>query len=194
MESAKILVFGASMRAESYNRRLAAIAARMLSDAAANAQLAAFEDFSVPPYDGDVESRSGMPPGAHALKLSLEACDAFVISSPEYNGSIPGTLKNLIDWTSRFRPQPFARHNALLMSASPSRYGGNRGLWALRVPLEVLGVRVFPEMFSLAGADEAFDEHGIADSALSARLEGQIRDFLALVQSTRSASATDGTL
>jgi len=177
------------MRAESFNRKLAAIAEGMLRNAGAQPRLVAFRDFAVPEYNGDVETRAGIPAGAYALKEGLDECDAFVISSPEYNGSVPGTLKNLIDWTSRFRPQPFARHNALLMSASPSRYGGNRGLWALRVPLEVLGVHVFPSMFSLAMANETLEAEGIGDPALRDRLEAVIGDFLALVRRVRSQSA-----
>jgi len=189
MEPLRILIFGASMRAASFNRRLAAIADGMLRNAGAQPRLVAFGDFAVPAYDGDVETRAGIPAGAHALKNLLDECDAFVISSPEYNGSVPGTLKNLIDWTSRFRPQPFARQNALLMSASTSRYGGNRGLWALRVPLEVLGVHVFPSMFSLAMANEALDAQGITDAGLHDRLETLIGDFLALVRRVQSRSA-----
>jgi len=189
MEPLRILVFAASMRAESFNRRLAAIADGMLQNAGAHTRLVAFRDFAVPAYNGDVETRAGIPAGAHALKEALDECDAFVISSPEYNGSVPGTLKNLIDWTSRFRPQPFAQHNALLMSASTSRYGGNRGLWALRVPLEVLGVHVFPSMFSLAMANESLDAEGIADDGLRDRLEALIGDFLELVRRVRSQSA-----
>jgi NAD(P)H-dependent FMN reductase len=188
MESLDVLLFAASMRADSFNRRLARIAEGLLSDSGARTHLVGFQDFDVPAYNGDVESSSGIPSGASLLKSKLDACDAFVVASPEYNGSVPGTLKNLIDWTSRFRPQPFAGHQALLMSASPSKYGGNRGLWALRVPLEVLGVRVFPGMFSLANASEAFDENGIADSSLGERLESLIRDFLSLVRAVKNSS------
>jgi NAD(P)H-dependent FMN reductase len=88
-------------------------------------------------------------------------------SSPEYNGSMPGALKNLIDWTSRFRPQPFDERHGLLVSASPSLAGGNRGLWALRVPFEHLGARIYPDMFSLAMAHKAFAGDKLADAAPS---------------------------
>src|SRR5205085_4260862 len=98
----------------------------------------------------------GMPAGATELQRRLVAADAFIIASPEYNASMPGILKNLIDWTSRFRPQPFDGRQGLLMSASPSLAGGNRGLWALRVPLEHLGARIYPDMFSLSMAHKAF--------------------------------------
>src|SRR5207248_11784865 len=110
-----------------------------------------------PSYDGDAEKESGIPPGAHELHRRLVASDAFVIVSPEYNASMPGVLKNAIDWTSRFRPQPFDTRQGLPLSASPSLAGRNRGLWALRIPLEHLGARVYPDMFSLAGAHKAFD-------------------------------------
>src|SRR4029079_17470809 len=100
------------------------------------------------------------PDGANTLHQRLQASDAFIISSPEYNGSMPGLLKNTIDWVSRFRPQPFNQLHALLMSASPSMAGGNRGLWSLRIPLEHLGSRIFPDMFSLAMAHQAFNPDG----------------------------------
>ena len=88
---------------------------------------------------------------------------------------MPGVLKNLIDWVSRSRPQPFHERHGLLLSASPSMVGGNRGLWALRVPLEHLGARIFPDMFSLAQAHQAFDDDGrIADPQLQERFDGTI--------------------
>ena len=100
----------------------------------------------------------------------VTASDAFVIASPEYNFSMPGFLKNSIDWVSRFSPQPFNERHGLLMSASPSMAGGNRGLWALRMPLEHLGSRVYPDMFSLARSHQAFDPAGrIADEELQQR-------------------------
>ena len=58
-----------------------------------------------------------MPPGAHELRRRLELCDGFVISSPEYNASMPGVLKNAIDWVSRFNPQPFNELDGLLNNA-----------------------------------------------------------------------------
>ena len=102
-----------------------------------------------------------------------------MISSPEYNYSVPGTLKNLIDWTSRIRPQPFKGKNILVMSASPAMAGGSRGLWHLRVPLEGLGAFVYPEMFSLSIAYDAFDPQGnLKDKNLMSNIENSIRDFL----------------
>ena len=108
-----------------------------------------------------------------------------MIASPEYNASMPGTLKNLIDWASRFRPQPFDGRHGLLLSASPSLAGGNRGLWALRMPLEHLGSRIFPDMFSLAAANKAIADGHIADAALRARFETNMQAFLSLAEAAK---------
>ena len=99
---------------------------------------------------------------------------------------VPGVLNNTIDWASRFRPQPFNGKQAMLLSASPSMVGGNRGLWSLRVPLEHLGARVYPDMFSLAQAHEAFDAQGrIANATLQQRFESTIECFMDLVEASK---------
>ena len=120
------------------------------------------------------------------VRRRIEANDAFAIASPEYNGSMPGGLKNVIDWVSRHRPQPFNGRHGLLISASPSMVGGNRGLWALRVPLEHLGARIYPDMFSLAQAHQAFDASGaIANQQLAGRFAQTFLGFLDLVEATK---------
>ena len=181
----KVLVFGASLRAESLNRQLAALAARIAEQGGATVHHASMRDFDVPAFDGDAERAGGIPEGAGELWRRLVECDAFIIASPEYNGSMPGLLKNLIDWTSRFRPQPFDGRHGLLLSASPSMVGGNRGLWALRVPLEHLGARIYPDMFSLAQAHKALAGGDIADPVLRARFEKTLLAFLSLAEAAR---------
>ncbi|MGX6752049.1 NADPH-dependent FMN reductase [Streptomyces xantholiticus] len=179
----RVLVFGAALRAESTNARLASLVARMIADTGVTADLATMRDFDTPPYDGDAEASEGLPEGALALRDRLEQCDAFVISSPEYNASMPGVLKNTIDWVSRVQPQPFKTKHALEQRRRPSLVGGNRGLWALRVPLEHLGTRVYPDMFSLAKAHQGFTEDGmLTDSGLQERLAETVAAFLRLVE------------
>lgn len=181
-QTLKVLVFAASLRAESLNHKLAVLAARVAASNGATVDLASMRDFDVPSYDGDVEIAQGIPKGAQELHRRLAASDAFIIASPEYNGSMPGNLKNVIDWTSRFRPQPFDGRHGLLLSASPSMVGGNRGLWALRVPLEHMGSRIFPDMFSLSMAHEALVGDEIADPALRDRFEKTLVAFLTLAE------------
>ena len=180
-----VLIFAASLRADSLNRKLATLAAEVAQQGGANVDHASMREFDVPSYDGGIEKAEGIPKGAAELRRRLMACDAFIVSSPEYNGSMPGLFKNLIDWTSRFRPQPFDGKQGLLMSASPSMTGGNRGLWALRVPLEHLGARVYPDMFSLAQAHKALLDGDIADAALRARFDKNLQAFLSLAEAAK---------
>ena len=181
----RVLIFSASLRADSLNTRLARLAARVAEERGATVDLASMRDFDVPSYDGDVEAGQGIPAGAQELQRRLTASDAFIVASPEYNASMPGLLKNAIDWTSRFRPQPFDGRHGLLMSASPSLAGGNRGLWSLRIPLEHLGARIFPDMFSLSMAHKAFGEERIADASLQARFEKNLEAFLSLAEAAK---------
>ena len=184
-EPLRLLVFAASLRAGSLNARLAELAATVIEAGGATVDLASMGDFNAPSFDGDVEEADGLPPGAQRFRERLEAADGFVIASPEYNASMPGVLKNAVDWVSRARPQPFNERHGLLLSASPSMVGGNRGLWALRVPLEHLGARIYPDMFSLAQAHNAFDDAGLlADERLRGRFEETIAKFMDLVEAS----------
>src|SRR6476646_2345400 len=170
--SVRFLVFSASLRKDSFNKILANLAATILQTNGGVVDLAEMKDFDCPSYNADVEITEGIPSGAEEFRKRLLANDAFVISSPEYNASMPGLLKNMIDWVSRFRPQQFNERHALLMSASPSMAGGNKALWTLRIPLEHLGTRVFPDMFSLAVAHQAFNAEGeIMNATLAQRFE-----------------------
>jgi len=181
----RVLVFSASLRRESLNTKLAGLVARRAEERGATVDHAAMRDFDCASYDGDAEATAGIPAGAQELQRRLGASDAFVIVSPEYNAAMPGVLKNVIDWTSRFRPQPFDTRHGLLLSASPSLAGGNRGLWSLRIPLEHLGARIYPDMFSLAAAHKAFAGDHLADAALQARLEKTVDAFLELAEAAK---------
>ena len=185
-EPVSFLVFSASLRGDSLNTQLAALAAASIESNGGTVDQGAMADFDCPSYNGDAQRDVGFPAGAEELRRRLEATDAFVISSPEYNASLPGVLKNAVDWVSRFHPQPFHERHALLLSASPSMVGGNRGLWMLRVPFEHLGARVYPDMFSLAQAHLAFDGAGqIANEELRRRFESTIAGFMDLVEASK---------
>jgi NAD(P)H-dependent FMN reductase len=184
--SVRFLVFSASLRDASLNTRLADLAAVTIQANDGTVDRAWMGEFDCPSYDLDVQLGEGLPTGAKEFCKRFEACDAFVVSSPEYNASLPGLLKNAIDWVSRCTPQPFNERHGLLLSASPSMAGGNRGLWALRIPFEHLGARIYPDMFSLAQAHKAFDGEGrIADSELQKRFDTNIVNFMDLVEASK---------
>lgn len=185
-EPIRVLVFSVSQRKESLNTKLANLAAGVIEKHGGIVDFAHMNDFDAPSFNQDLEVNDFHPKGAEEFRKRILANDAFIIASPEYNGSMPGLIKNSIDWVSRFRPQPFNEKHALLMSASPSMIGGNRALWQLRMPLEHLGANVFPNMFSLAMAHKAFDADGkIADETLAKRFEENIVAFMNLVEAAK---------
>jgi NAD(P)H-dependent FMN reductase len=176
----KVLVFAGSLRQASLNKKLARLAAGALERAGAEVDLADFREFELPLYDGDLEAAAGVPAGALKLRDRLHAAGSLCLVTPEYNHSIPGTVKNAIDWLSRIRPNPLTNVPALLMSASPGLAGGSRAAWAVRVPLEMLGMLVYPGMFSLAQANQRFGQDGaLKDDELAERLEKLCADFVA---------------
>jgi NAD(P)H-dependent FMN reductase len=184
--SVRLLVFGASLREGSMNDRLASLAASVAEEKGATVDRAMMSDFECPAYDMDVELSAGLPKGARSLHDKLISVDGFIIASPEYNASMPGVLKNTIDWVSRFRPQPFNGKQGLLIAASPSMTGGKVGLWALRQPLEHLGARIYPDMFALAQAHHAFNDAGrFTDSKLQTWFESTIDCFIDLVEASK---------
>jgi NAD(P)H-dependent FMN reductase len=185
-KSLSFLVFSVSQRKNSLNTKLAKLAAGVIENHGSKVDFADMQEFDAPSFNQDLEINNFHPQGAEEFRKRLLANDAFIIASPEYNGSMPGLIKNSIDWVSRFRPQPFNEKHALLMSASPSMAGGNRALWQLRMPLEHLGANVFPNMFSLAMAHKAFDTDGnIADETLAKRFEDNIVSFMNLVEAAK---------
>jgi NAD(P)H-dependent FMN reductase len=189
-EPVRFLVFSASLRSGSLNTALAKLAAVTIEANGGEVDVASMREFDAPSYNADVQDSEGFPPGATELHRRLEQCDGFVISSPEYNASMPGALKNAIDWVSRFTPQPFNERYGLLMSASPSMIGGYRGLWALRVPFEHLGARIYPDMFSLARAHGAFDGEGrLVGAALQERFAANIVNFMDAVEAQSTIRA-----
>jgi NAD(P)H-dependent FMN reductase len=96
-EPLRFLVFSASLRTASFNTILAKIASRIIKKHGAEADFAEISEFDCSSFNQDVEAKKIVPPGAEEFRKRLLANDAFVISSPEYNASMPGLLKNMID-------------------------------------------------------------------------------------------------
>ncbi len=131
----------------------------------------------MPLYDGDLETRDGLPTGAKKLKELMRAHDGLLISSPEYNSSISAVLKNAIDWASRpVEGEPplacFTGKAAALLSASPGALGGLRGLVHLRSILGNINVLVIPDQVAVMSAHTAFaDDGSLKDAQLKTRVD-----------------------
>ncbi len=166
MKTPRILVFGGSLRAGSFNQKLATIAADAARAAGAEVTLIALRDFRMPLFDEDLETAEGMPQAARDLKALFAAHDGLIIASPEYNSTITAALKNAIDWVSRSTEPDEAPlsvlsgKSAAILAASPGGYGGSRSLAQLRPFLVNIGIFVMPDQVTIAKAHEAFDADG----------------------------------
>lgn len=161
----RILAFAGSTREDSVNRKLVRVAAAGARDAGAEVTILELRELALPLYDGDLEAREGLPPGARKLKDLMLAHQGLLISSPEYNSSVTPLLKNAIDWASRPAPGEaplgcFVGKVAALMSASPGALGGLRGLVHLRAILGNIKVIVLPDQMAVSKAHEAFNADG----------------------------------
>lgn len=183
----KVFALAASLRKESVNKRLLEAALDVVRAAGHEVDHPDFREFDMPLFDGDLQARAGVAEGAQALGARIQAANAWLLASPEYNWSIPGPLKNAIDWISRMKPVPVEGKSVLLLSASPSLVGGARGPMSVRLPLEILGCWCYPRQFSLAQAGQAYGEDGrLKDPALAGMLETMVADYLS------AAAALDG--
>jgi NAD(P)H-dependent FMN reductase len=164
MFALKILVIPGSLRIGSHNARLAAAIAHGFAQAGVDVTRISLADFPLPIYDGDLQTKSGVPKNAVNLKRMIGAHHGVVIVTPEYNSSVPPLVKNTIDWVSRvqdahetrgqvFREKPFA-----IAAASESRLGGSRALAALRLILTACRASVIPNQLALSFADQAYDD------------------------------------
>lgn len=175
----KILMFAGSLRKESLNKKLLAEIARLPVMGGHELQVIDLQRGTWPIYDGDLEESAGIPAAAQELSKAIAQADALIVSSPEYNGSVSSSLKTAIDWVSRIKPIAFNAKPMLLFAASPGPLGGTRGLWHTRVPFEVMGTRLYPEMYGLQKAAEAFDGEGrLKDEKVRQTVAGLVEKFL----------------
>lgn len=175
-----VLVFAGSLREGSYNKKLALEAASEAKQMGAKVTLIDLKDYSMPFYDADLESK-GMPRNAKRLRDLMVASDAVIIACPEYNGSMPGMVKNALDWASRSESSGASRSafqgkKFALLSASPGRGGGARGLVHLKGVIEEVGGKVISPQVSVPSAHNAFSEEQLPN--IQKRIREQLEQLL----------------
>jgi len=193
MPNPKILVLSGSLRTGSHNTRLAALATKELTLLDADVTRISLQDYPLPLYDPDLDTRSGAPANAVKLKQMFTAHHGVFIASPEYTASVTPLLKNMIDWVSRVRERgdpPYAAFKGrafAIASASAERGGGQLSLLTLRQILELgCGALVIPEQVAIAQADMAFDNmDNIADVGLANQLRAQLARLIEMAQLMR---------
>lgn len=193
----RILAIAGSLREASMNRRLTRLAARL---APAGVELVEFDALSaIEPFDEDLE-RTGFPPGAAQLAAAVRAADGVFVATPEYNGSIPGQLKNAFDWLSRpdltpgeggLQASPMFGRPVAVASASNGQFGA---VWArdeLVKALRTQGARPLHEpSVTIPLGHEAFDDDGSLKNAdAQERLSGLVASLVDTIHALRAARA-----
>lgn len=177
----RLVGIAGSLRRGSYNRALLA-AARDRVPAGATLDVLSIDDFPV--YNGDVEAESGVPEQVERVKQAIRDADGLVIATPEYNGGVPGVLKNAIDWLSRPPgdiPKVFHGKPVVLMGATPGGMGTAFSQTAWLQTLRHLRMRLWVGggPFYVSGASGSFDESGLADDELAQRIADYMAGFAA---------------
>jgi chromate reductase, NAD(P)H dehydrogenase (quinone) len=175
----KIIGLSGSLRKASFNTALLRAMQGLVPD---GVEFAVETVHGIPLYDGDLENSAGIPPAVEKLKQAIIAADGLILSTPEYNGSMPGVLKNAIDWLSRppseiakvFQGRPVG-----LIGASPGGFGTILGQNACLPVLHALGMRPWYGARILASrAHNAIDASGaITDAALREQLRQFVLGF-----------------
>src|SRR3954451_11427981 len=180
----QLIGLSGSLRSGSYNTALLRAAAKLLPDDA-TLEVATIRD--VPLYDGDAEAKDGIPPPVAALKDRIAASGGLLLATPEYNNSIPGTLKNAIDWLSRppgdigrvFGGKPVA-----VIGASPGGFGTILAQNAWLPVLRTLGTEPwFGGRLMVSRAQGVFDAAGaLTDASIEAQLRKFLKGFVAFIR------------
>ncbi len=176
----RVLAISGSLRRDSHNTRLLRVAAELTSPPA---ELELFDGLKdVPPYDED-DDGDLVPEGAQRLREAIARADAVLIATPEYNSSIPGQLKNALDWASRPFPDNVLRNKPVaVIGASTGMFGA---VWAqadVRKVLGAIGARVVDVELPVAGAEEAFAGDRLADEELHKRLAQILTELVEAVE------------
>jgi chromate reductase len=174
----RVLAISGSLRRDSYNTRLLRAAEEV---APAGVEVELYHPHllgAIPPYDADVDDL-GVPATVTELKHAIASVDAVIVATPEYNSSIPGQLKNALDWVSRpLAESPFRGKPTTVVGASASAYGA---VWAqadLRKVLGALGARIVEAEVAVPHAAERFDESGrLTDEETRGQLAQAIGDL-----------------
>jgi chromate reductase, NAD(P)H dehydrogenase (quinone) len=184
----RILAISGSLRRDSHNTRLLRAAAEMLPP---GVELVRFDGLAdVPAYNEDLDGDRA-PEDVEALRAAIAAADALLIATPEYNASLPGALKNALDWASRPFPENVLRYKpAAVIGASTGLFGA---VWAqaeVRKVLKASGAHVLESELPVGMADYAFveGEDTLADPELTQRLQDVLGDLVREVSSPVEAS------
>jgi chromate reductase, NAD(P)H dehydrogenase (quinone) len=182
----RVLGVAGSLRRASHNRKLLRAAGALLPP---EVEFVEFDGLkSIPPYDEDDEA--SLPEPVARWREAIANADALLFATPEYNSSIPGLLKNAVDWASRPVNETVMRNKpAAVIGASTGMFGAVWSQAELRKVLAATGARVLDRELPVAGADDAFDESGaLAERDLSLELGNILLELVETAERRLAAS------
>ncbi len=184
-----VLAISGSLRTESYNRKALQVAKEIASDLGAETREIDLRELNLPIFDQDIQDK-GLPESVKKMKAAIEAADILLICSPEYNYSIPGGLKNAIDWASR-EGNSFKGKVGTVFGVSSGRMGTVRGQVHLRDVLTGLNVIVVPtpQIFIGPAPDVFNPDWSLKDPKTIEKLTQLIQNTLTLAQKLRKETA-----
>jgi chromate reductase, NAD(P)H dehydrogenase (quinone) len=186
MADLNILVICGSLRKNSYNAALARALPELAPEGMNFTSAPAYD--ALPMYNADMQERSGFPPAADALAGAMRAAHGVIIVSPEYNWTIPGALKNAIDWVSRMKEQPFKEKPVAIQSCSQGPLGGSRMQYHMRMTLTYLNAFTFgtPEVI-VGAAQTKFDKDlKLTDETTRNFVKQQLAGFTKFIERVRA--------
>lgn len=178
----KFFTFAASHRKESLNRILSKEVASIIRHTNHTVVEEHYDALDMPIYNDEICSDTALSATTNRFAECAAAADGIIVASPEYNWSYPGSLKNIIDWTSRLSPCPLEGKTVLLASATPSPRGGINGLMHLRSPFESVRAIVFPRVFTLGSANFLLADGRLKDERQKHILTSLVTDYIAFTQ------------
>jgi chromate reductase, NAD(P)H dehydrogenase (quinone) len=183
----KIIGISGSLRKGSFNTMLLKNAAQLMPEGT-SLEIGSIK--GIPLYDGDLEDASGIPDAVQKLKTQIIESDGLLLVTPEYNNSLPGVMKNAMDWLSRppaDSPKVFRNRPVAVIGASPGNFGTILAQGAWLPVLRTLGTRAwFGGRLMVSRAESVFSETGeLKDEAIRTQLRKFMSEFAAFVQANR---------
>lgn len=170
----KIVAVSGSLRAESFNTRIARL---MAEQAPRGVELQIQTLHGIPLYDGDLEEKEGIPAAVESLRHAIKSADGLILVTPEYNAGMPGVLKNALDWLTRpgeeMKPT-FGGRKTALAGATPGAWGTSLAQSGALINLRQLGVHLYPGYLRVSKVHENLD-----GAEAEEKLKEQIRKWLA---------------
>ena len=185
----KVLVICGSLRKKSYNAALTRALPELVPPEMKLITAPPFDAF--PLYNADIQDSSGFPGPVNTLADAIRAADAVLFVTPEYNWSMPGVLKNAIDWISRMKEQPFEGKPVAIQSASQGPLGGARMQYHWRMSMTFVKAFIFgtPEVF-VGSAQNKFDKDTLAltDQPTKDAVKAQLAAFAKFIKRMKAGA------